>query len=290
MSYQDAKYAQQTSPQSTTLTRHGDRYGLRSDVMNASEIHAKHRPDTPLLLGQTKSLYTLGPLPFSSTKKAVAKILKSWDWDARPMQPRGRAPDSTGVVWTIQAVEDPTHWIYNSMAHPDVLITKLTSVKENSQPKVFAIIASRRTLDSLENKETNEVDPWIQNDPWKPATHSQPKSHLPAVAQAALSNAQIAAIETNMEKKLRQDRPEEDASMMPTAIEERVTQLEQDLQHVHASQAGLETKITQIQHQVEQQSVQFSQALDQKLDNVMQQQMERIEHLHFCPSSPSKHE
>ena len=77
--------------------------------------------------------------------------------------------------------------------------------------------------------------------------------------------------------------------MMPTAIEERVTQLqlEQHLQHVHASQAGLETKITQNQHQVEQQSVQFSQALDQKLDIVMQQQMERIEHL---LSKRSKHE
>ena len=73
MSYQDAKYAQQTSPQSTTLTRHGDRYGLRSDVMNASQIHAKHRPDTPLLLGRRNPFTHLALCHFPAPKRQRRK-------------------------------------------------------------------------------------------------------------------------------------------------------------------------------------------------------------------------
>ena len=110
--FQDAKYAQQTSPQSTSLARHGERYGLRSDTLNAQEIHTKHRPDVPLLLGQSKKMYAIGPLPYSTTKSAIHKLLKAWKWEGRPIQPKGRSQDGTGITWAIQATEDPSHWVF----------------------------------------------------------------------------------------------------------------------------------------------------------------------------------
>lgn len=67
-SFQDAKIAQQTAPHRASLARIGDRFGLRCDTMNASDIHSKHKPDVPLLLGHQKQMYLLGPMPFSSTK------------------------------------------------------------------------------------------------------------------------------------------------------------------------------------------------------------------------------
>ena len=106
MTFQDAKYAQQTSPQATSLARHGDRFGLRCDTMNAQEIHDKHRPNTPILLGQSKSTYMIGPLPYSTTREARIKLLKAWEWDAKPLQPRGRSQDGQGVNWSILATED----------------------------------------------------------------------------------------------------------------------------------------------------------------------------------------
>eukprot|EP00435_Cladocopium_sp_Y103_P023429 s2528_g5.t1 len=149
MNFQNAKYAQQTSPQATTLARHGDRYGLRSDTMNAQEIHTKHRPDTPLLLGQTKMVYAVGPLPFSTTKAALHKLLKAWSWDARPLQPKGRAPDGSGITWHTQATEDPGHWVY-ALRHGDVLITKLQDAKPNNATMPNSIVASRKTIEHLQ--------------------------------------------------------------------------------------------------------------------------------------------
>ena len=102
MTFQDAKYAQQTSPQATTLARHGDRFGLRSDVMNAQEIHDKHRPNTPLLMGQTKMLYAVGPLPYSTTKAALHKL------------PEGIAVGSQAL--TTQRTCPRRQW--SDMAHP----------------------------------------------------------------------------------------------------------------------------------------------------------------------------
>ena len=73
-------------------------------------------------------LYALGPFPYSTTKDAVTKLLKAWGWEARPLQPRGRSQDGSGITWTIQATTDPGHWIY-VLQHGDVLISKLQDDK-----------------------------------------------------------------------------------------------------------------------------------------------------------------
>ena len=58
-------------------------------------------------------------------------------------------------------------------------------------------------------------------------------------------------------------------------LESRVTQLEKQIQQVHANQVGLDTKVNQMQCQLEQQSKQFNASLDQKLAS----QMDKIEAL-----------
>lgn len=268
MSFQEAKYAQQTSGIATTLTRHGDRYGLRSDAMNAQDVHQKYHPETPLLMG-SKAMYTMGPLPFSTTKDGVAKLLKARGWDARPLQPKGRTPDSNGIQWTIQAVEDPSFWIY-ALQHGDVLITKQQPAKPASQIDQVAVIASRKTLEHLGNQA-----PWLQQDPWQQPS-KQTVSHAPA-APPGLLNAQLATMEANLEKKLMstlQTKPHDtDKPMEPSPLEARVTQLERQLSQVHMSQTGLENKVGSLQVQIDQQSHLFGQALDSKLA----EQMDKIE-------------
>eukprot|EP00435_Cladocopium_sp_Y103_P066284 s1305_g28.t1 len=272
MSFQEAKYAQQTAPHATSLTRHGDRYGLRSDAVHAQPIHDKFRPETPLLLGN-KSIFTIGPLPYSTTKEGVAKLLKTWQWDARPLQPRGRSPDANGIQWTIQAVEDPAFWIYN-LQHGDVLITKQQQPKVEPPTGQFAVIASKKTLDHL-----GQQDPWLQQDPWQPQQHVKPtSSHMPA-AQPSITTAQLANMEASLERKLlttlHAKTPEVDATMEPSALEERVSQLEHQLSQVQVSQHGIEHKVGHIQTQLDKQSQVFGQVIDHKL----QEQMERIENL-----------
>ena len=272
MSFQEAKYAQQTAPHPTSMTRHGDRYGLRSDALHAQPVHDKFRPETPLLLG-SKETYLVGPLPFSTTKDGVAKMLKAWQWDARPLQPKGRTPDSNGVQWTIQAVEDPEFWIY-TLQHGDVLITKQQPTKSAPPSGQYAVIASRKTLEHLGTQ-----DPWLQHDPWQKPTAAAPVSSPLPIAQPSLSNAQLATLEANLEKKimtsLQAKMPDGDATMEPSQIDHRVSHLEHQLSQVQASQQGLEAKVGQLHTQIEHQGKVFGHALDQKLA----EQMDKIESL-----------
>ena len=271
-SFQEAQIAQQTSPHVTTLTRHGDRFGLRSDAIHAKDIHDKHRPGTPLLLGQKKSLYTMGPMPFSATKESITKLLQTWSWDARALQPRGRTADSTGISWTIQAVEDPSHWIY-TLQHGDVLIARLRE-KSPTRANPVTIVASKKTIEHLQQTE----DPWLKGDPWQGQAHN---SKNQAATKSAPSQAQLASIEANMEKRIlaaiQNKVPPQDADVTMEAdqLETRVSQLERQLQQVHTNQVGLDAKVNQMQCQIEQQGQQFNTSLDQKLAA----QMDKIEAL-----------
>lgn len=301
--FQEAKFAQQTSPQTTSLVRHADRYGLRSDTMNALEIHNKHRPDTPLLMGPSKMLYALGPLPYSTTKDAVTKLLKAWGWEARPLQPRGRSQDGSGITWTIQATTDPSHWIY-VLQHGDVLISKLQDDKPAEIAPTYSVVASKKTIMHL--NQNVDQDPWLMNDPWKQQhKHKQPATAAAAAAAsqfASLPPAIMANMEANIEKKLlanlgpKFNAGDSDVTMDHGGLDSRVTQLEDQLQQIQRNQGafeqklcqvdqtimqvqttqhGVENTVNQLQIQMEHQNQQISQTLDRK----MSEQMDRIEAL-----------
>eukprot|EP00435_Cladocopium_sp_Y103_P006454 s588_g2.t1 len=291
--FQEAKYAQQTSPQLTSLVRHADRYGLRSDTLNAQQIHEKHRPDTPLLLGSSKMLYMLGPLPFSTTKEAVTKLLKAWGWEARPLQPRGRSQDGSGVTWCIQATADPSHWIY-VLQHGDVLISKLQEDKPNDAAQAFSIVASKKTMWHLHNNA--DTDPLQINDPWKPKTTIKPPgiSHPPSTN---MHPATLANMEATLEKRIlaniSQKMPSlEDVPMdsmdsrvsqlesqiaqiqhHQQTVDNKLTQVDQSMQHVQTTQQGIESSVNQMQQQMEHQNVHLAQTIDRK----MSEQLERLE-------------
>ena len=260
MTFQDAKYAQQTSPQATTLARHGDRYGLRSDVMNAQEIHDKHQPNTPLLMGQSKMLYAVG--------------------QAKPLQPKGRAQDGSGVTWHIQATEDPGHWVY-SLQHGDVLVTKIQDTKPPAVPMPYSIVASKKTIEHFQGP-----DPWAHYDPWRKDGQQQ-SIHAAKPTNAAqpsqpVTQAQLAAWEANMEKKIQAiaKNADGDANMEPSQVESRITELESKVNQVQHMQAGMDSKVNMLQAQIDHQS----KLLGDRIDEKMSEQMDRIEQL-LCKRS-----
>ena len=99
------------------------------------------------------------------------------------------------------------------------------------------------------------------------------------VTQSSLSTPQLAALEASLERKimnsLQAKMPDGDASMEPSALEDRVQHLEKQLSQVQVSQTGLENRVGQIQTQIEHQGIMFGQALDHKLA----EQMDKIESL-----------
>lgn len=240
--------------------------------MNAQEIHQKHRPGTPLLLGNQKQLFLLGPLPFSTTKEGICKLISAWQWDARPLQPRGRTMDGTGINWLIQGTENPTHWIY-TLKHGDVLITRLPEDKPVQMQDACTIVASKKTIHQLMKKEGE--DPIFIDDPWMKGRNSESSRATPSAP--AVSHSQIASIEANLEKKLLEKlaKSDEDVSMDSCTVElsQKVQRLENQMSQVVQSQQAVEVKINGMQQQIDQQHSLFAGAVERQ----MQEQMDKIE-------------
>lgn len=273
-SYQDARYASQTAPSATSLVRHGTRYGLRCDSMEAEQIHSKFRPDTPLLLGSSKQQFCIGPLPYATTREAVQKLLRAWDWDARPLQPRGRSQDGSGVTWLIQAVEDPACWIY-TLQHGDVLITKTKESKPIVHDNTLNVVASRKTMEQLAKKV--EVDPLQAFDPWQKYQATSSVAAAPIAKVSSSATAQIAEVEARLEKKIMAvvQSKDHDTPMESPVVDERISRLEVQMQQIATHQQQMDSRVGQMQQQIDTQGQQFNAALDCKLN----EQMGRIEAL-----------
>ena len=280
-SLQDVRLACQTAEHQTSVARHGMRYGIRSDAMNAQAIHAKHRPDIPLLLGAQKTQYTVGPLPYATSREALCKLLRAWDWDAKPLQPRGRATDGSGITWGVLAVEDPSHWVY-TLQHGDVLISKVIAPKAVEAPVQPNIIASKKTMQHLQNR---GEDPWLtQPDPWQPSSSHAPSTRSQS-SSTTVSSAQLAHIEANVEKKVLQvlqsklPTQDVDVAMDPTHHDARLDALEAQMQQLQQGQIAQEQRVGQIQQQLDNQPQIFGTMLDKALDQKLQAQMDRIDML-----------
>ena len=272
-SYQDAKYASQTAPIATSLVRHGMRYGLRCDSMEAEQIHTKFRPDTPLLLGTSKQQYNVGPLPYATTRESIQKLLKAWDWDARPLQPKGRSQDGSGVTWLIQAVEDPACWIY-TLQHGDVLITKTRENRPSVPDNTLNVVASKKTLEKLAKKGD---DPLQSADPWQKYHPTTSVAPVQAAKAPSSATVQIAEVEARLEKKILAavQNKDQDTSMESPVVDERISRLEVQMQQIATHQQQMDSRVGQMQQQIDTQGQQFNAALDNKLN----EQMSRIEAL-----------
>ena len=264
--YGEAIVLKQTSTVRTWIVRNGDRYGLRTNSANHQSLHSHHKPEVEFLAGETIS-FRVGPLPYGTTRGSLQKVIKEWEWTARPVQPQGQVHN--GVMWLVQANQIPPFWVY-TMSHGDILITQIENGGKGSKQNALsaAPLASQRTLHHLTTQVTrphidkSAQDPFQVNDPWAPAN-------------AALSSSQIANIETQVEKRvMAQVQPaiqqalssSDDAEMIP-AVDDRVSQLESQIKQINENMQ----KSNQSFQVFQQQQMQQNQAMTHQISNVKQQ-------------------
>ena len=293
----------QSSRQWASLVRSGQRYGIRTTIDAAEAVHQQHKPNTPYIDSSTMMSYMVGPWPYGATRSALQKIFVKWGWEARPLQPRGRSADATGVLWEVQAAQKPRFEVY-SMEHSDVLITEIHKKRPiDHQPS--DVLASAKTLAVLKTQQKspppagssgkNEIDPLMVNDPWKnwSPPHKVPRASTgvaptpsPApveVIQAKVERkfaAAIAALEDKVNAKDVAMGSSESPDMTRVAdLEARMNQLEGAVQQQSAQLQQHQTQVThqvsQIQTQVDQQASPLQRHLDQRL----QEQLGHIERL-----------
>lgn len=275
--FAEAQVIQRASTIPTFLVRQGDRYGLRTDTNQAEALHKIHRPDLVYIPGKELKRYRVGPMPYGSTKQSLVNIFQKWGWPARPIGPQKQANDRSGIMWNVQAADEPSHWIFQ-LAHGDVLVTPEDRTQA-SDPNKPTILASNKTMYSLQakGKEQTKEDPWLHNDPWK----SPPTTRELSVGQVTSIQANV--INAVMEK-IKPNQGEDDDMTgnqegRVTALEQRVEQLSNQVarQQQEQSQAAqqVQAQIQGLDRKIDQQQQVYHHALDTKLE----QQMLRIEQL-----------
>ncbi len=290
----EVRIAKQTAPVEAWVVRHGERYGLRVAEENAKQMHELLRPEVSFIDGKTVDTFRLGPLPFGTTRQSLLKLFKCWEWQARPGQPVGQSKDHCGIFWTAQSAHKPSHWVF-TMEHGDVLISVVPQTRDPPKSSNGLIVASKKTIDAMKpqskqpHDDKSKPDPWLHDDPWTSKQPSQSRS---------ISVSQIAAIETNVQRKvletLQNNKPlDDDDAEMKDTTDQRVHQLESQVQKLTDNMASLNssmssfhnqqqhvnsqlnTQIGTIKNQVEKQHVSMQAMLDTK----MEEQMNRIEAL-----------
>eukprot|EP00435_Cladocopium_sp_Y103_P064723 s31_g26.t1 len=260
-SFEEALARQSTADMSTSLIRVTNRYGLRVAEQQAKDLHN--------LIRTAKSTWTLGPVPYGTTRKALTKLFETWNWPAKPLQPMGPSADRSGLRWQVVASSPPEHYVY-TLAHGDVLIVKSDSVDMKT------IAAGQAEASAVTRGAVAQQQ--AMQDPWAAAA-----SRLPSNQQPNLTSAQISSLEASIEQRLLQKiQPKEADAVMTPADDSRIVTLEQQMHHLQQQQQGLskqhqalESKVDKIGSQVEA----HTQKLQNHMDERLADQFSRIEAL-----------
>ena len=269
-SFGDLVVAKQKTEGPSWITRNGDRYGIRVEAEHERTAHQLHRPEVDFIGGELKQ-YRIGPLPFGTNKSSLSKAFRLWNWEARAGQPLTQTRDHSGVFWSAQAACNPSHWIF-TMQHGDVLISQEPSREDSLKPSQ-SIVASTRTIQRITSgkNDATVADPWLKDDPWAPKNPQTSK---------ALSVSQVAAIEQNIEKRIRANMTSSDDAAMESVLDDRVTQMEQQMKHIQESFGSFQSQqqahnvqvaheLTAVRNQVDAQTTGFQQILADKLEEQM---------------------
>ena len=105
-SIQEITLCRQTQEHAIGAARIGVRLGIRCLQEHEEKLRRAIRPAVPFLGLQADKIYHVGPLPYGAHRQAVAKVLRTIGWNAKPLHtvPGG---SGSGLWWAIQGGDDP---------------------------------------------------------------------------------------------------------------------------------------------------------------------------------------
>lgn len=271
--------AKHVTTKECSVVRSGNRFGLRVLVADAPEVHQQHRPEAGYLEG-TKTAYKVGPLPYGTTKKALAKALLQLGWTTNPGQPMGQSDE--GCFWSVTAAAPPSHWIF-TLKHGDVLISPKEDKEQPQQAQRQPVIASSKTLQFLQagpkQVDRTKADPWLTDDPWTKYAPTNTSS------SARVMQPQLASMENNIAQKVLDQIKQQDAPMseldpkveqLEAQVKTLTTNLEQLSSTVASNQASqtshnnhVQNQLGGLKHQMESQAAAFQKAIETKFEDQM---------------------
>ena len=218
------------------IARSGRRFGLRVHVSHFQQVFASVKPDGVFLAPGSRSTFHCGPWPYGSDRKGLAKILKASGWECRPLQPLHNVPG--GLMWSVQAVMEPPANVL-SMQHGQVVITR-HDAKAAQQGPDMPVIGQAKTVQLCSIADAAGQDPWLTNDPWKQAANMMPQ---PPSGNASAACA-LHELEQRIENKVLAKLPAQTDRMEVDNQDQRLSLLEQQVQHLTSRQTSLESTVT----------------------------------------------
>ena len=231
----EAQHSMQCEPLSIGLARAGRRYCIRVQARHYQTLFAKLKPDSQFLAPGERLNWHCGPWPFGSDRKMIAKVFGDMQWQARPLQPHRTVEG--GIMWLVQSVTPPPQSVWN-MSHGPVVVSQCESASA-SMTQSNHVIGTQATVELCSS--SADVDPWMTRDPWQGALKTVPTSASPNVT------TQIQELEERLEKTTMAKLPYE--KMDTDEDDDRVGQLELQLQQLAQRQQSLEGMVNEHHHQ-----------------------------------------
>ena len=255
------------------LARTGQRYGLRVHVRHFQRLFTSAKPEAVYLAPGTRMVYHCGPWPFGSDRKSIARILKSSQWECRPLQPVQHV--SGGLMWSVQAVHEPPVRVL-SLQHGQVVITC-----PDTKPPVLEVedqVVGQAATVKLCRPSDACQDPWLTSDPWSKAISAAPMLPAGPPAQPVLQE-----LEQRIEQSILAKLPPAD-KMEVDDQDHRLQLLEAQVQQLTTRQVSLENTVqenhqqntAQVQSLQQQMKVQMDLQTHQ-MQSMLTDQMARIE-------------
>lgn len=247
------------------VVRSGKRYGIRVHVQHFQRVFTNTKPDAVFLAPGSRLVFQCGPWPFGSDRKSIARILKSSGWECRPLQPSQHVPG--GLMWTIQSVTEPPMNVI-AMQHGQVLITCQDAKTTMPEPDA-KVVGHAKTVELCRPAEASNADPWLTSDPWSKAIAHAPAPPVGPPAQHVLHELEQRIEQSVLAKLPATERMEVDDQ------DQRLQQLEAQLQQLATRQTSLETTVTE-HHQ---QNAAQVQSLQQQMKVQLDMQTQQMQHM-----------
>ena len=283
------QHLKQTNPATIGLARVGDRFGLRVRNDQAEQVHQIVRPDAVFLPQGPRLQFSATPIPYGTDRQTLSKVLKSFGWEAKPIQPVGSVA-GRGNTWSILATCPPPSSILN-MSHGEVVIStvKAPELSRQSDLKPVAATATLNLCGQVSQSQAKN-DPWLAADPWQ--AWQGPKGDA-STSAAPEPQTSLRQLETKIEQAVLAKLPQQPVSMDQDDVSERVGDLEKQVQVLMHRQQTLETSVqehnvqqsaqlTQLQGQINAQSQQVAGQLanqQQTMHQLFETQMAQIRNL-----------
>ena len=255
-----------------SLIRLKHRFGIRVMAAHEEKTYAELRPGEDFVQVKVTTIYKIHPLPHGLQRSQLVKLLRHWEWEAKPLQPARGTGD--GGAWHVGASTAPPGNILTAYDQ-DVLITlvKDETVVDKPQPVVGPKRVQTHIVKHSAASSSSQVDPWwnagtpTMQDPWR-ITHTSKKESSADPAPSKRIDALADTLATEVRSRIAKE-------PVPTAIAQDAAAQEQRLQKLEVGMTELRAQGQQFHAWFEETGARLTsqdQYLQQLGQNVAQQQ------------------